>query len=167
MGLLTTEPPRELLSYAFARKNYLKKFEDLQRFSFHSHTPTFDNFGCYGSLVNNFLSGFWRACSIILLFFVFFLFRSCGICRFPGQRSNRSCSCCLHQSNRHARFEPCLPPMPQLVAMPYPEPTELGQGLNHRYWPILNRLKGTPVCSFLSCHSKSSVNPFMEPVFSS
>ena len=36
----------------------------------------------------------------------------------------------LRQSHSNARSKPCLQPTPQLLAMPDPQPTEQGQGLN-------------------------------------
>ena len=36
----------------------------------------------------------------------------------------------LHHSHNNAKSEPRLRPTPQLMAMPDPQPTERGQGLN-------------------------------------
>ena len=36
----------------------------------------------------------------------------------------------LHQSHGNTRSKPCLQPTPQLMAVPDPEPTEQGQGLD-------------------------------------
>ena len=82
------------------------------------------------------------------LSFVLFQGRTHGMWRFPGQGSNRSYS--HSHSHSKARSELCLRPTPQLTAaMPDPEPTEQGQGLNPQP-------RGSQLDSFLLCHDGNS-----------
>ena len=63
---------------------------------------------------------------------LFFLFQAApaayGSSQARGQIGNAATS--LHHSHSNAGAEPHLPPTPQLVATPDPQPTERGQGLN-------------------------------------
>ena len=53
---------------------------------------------------------------------------ACGGSQARGQI--RPIAASLWHSHRNTRSEPCLQPTPQLTAMPDPQPTEQGQGLN-------------------------------------
>ena len=66
-------------------------------------------------------------------FFCLFAFSRAAPTAHGGSQARdpiRAVASGLYQSHSNARSEPCLQPTPQLTAMPDPQPTEQGQGLN-------------------------------------
>ena len=50
----------------------------------------------------------------------------------PATGQNGAAATGLHHSHSNARSEPSVPPTPQLMVTPDPQPSERGQGLNLR-----------------------------------
>ena len=74
--------------------------------------------------------------SLFCYFFFFVLFRGTptaygGSSQSRGQIRTRAAG--LHHSHSNARFKLYLQTTPQLIAMPDSQPTEQGQGSNHRH----------------------------------
>ena len=63
-------------------------------------------------------------------FFFFFFWTPCSIFNFPGGGHLRDTPAGLRHSHSHVGYKLYPQPTPQFSAMPDPQPTEPGQGLN-------------------------------------
>ena len=70
--------------------------------------------------------------NLCIYLFIFCLFRAASEAYGGSQASGRirTTAAGPHHSHSNAGSEPCLPPTPQLMAAPDPQPTERGQGSN-------------------------------------
>ena len=71
--------------------------------------------------------------SSFFFFLSFFAISWAALTAYGGSQARgliRAVATGLHQSHSNASYEPCLPPTPQLTAMPDPLPTDGGQGPN-------------------------------------